>query len=77
VKVTVIPNAGELLEVLRPYLWNEITDLEVTDLLQVLADCGFTVSHEVEVDDHVLATLERSLASARSLRRGRPERTQP
>lgn len=61
-KVVVIPDVDEILEVLRPYLWAEITDLEVRDMLQALADCGFIVSHEVEVDAEVVVAIERERA---------------
>jgi hypothetical protein len=74
VKITVIPDAGEILEVLRPYLWQEITDEEVHDLLSELARCGFVVSHQVDVPDEFVARLERSLTERPLAGRGRPKR---
>jgi hypothetical protein len=76
VKITVIPDAGEILEVLRPYLWSgsEITDAEVRDLLDELARCGFVVSHQVDVPDEFVARLERSLTERPLAGRGRPRR---
>jgi len=74
VKITVIPDAGEILEVLRPYLWEEITDDEVRDLLSELAHCGFVISHQVDVPDEFVARLERSLTVTPIAGRGRPKR---
>lgn len=65
-KVIVIPNAGEILEVLRPYLWAEISDQEVMDLLNTLADCGFIVSHEIDIDDDAAVQIDRNLQEAKT-----------
>ena len=68
-KITVIPDAGEILEVLRPYLRIELTDAELHDVLTELTNAGFIISHQVEVPDEFVTRLERSL-SARPQRDG-------
>lgn len=72
-KVVVIPNAGEIIEIMSRYVTWTPSELDLASdndimqkMLEALAEAGFIVSHEVEVDAEVVASIERAATAPSS-----------